>query len=367
MKFHLTKLFVLIILLFSIFSSCSNNNTNELKIGVILPMTGKLSFMGEQEKNGMLIAQEKINLSNKKIKLIFEDSKSNAKDGVNAARKLLTVDKVDILLTSTTGVSLAVVPIAESNKVDMVAFCMEPEIAKKSIFLTRLYEGVTEEAQAFVDYIDSAKSIKKIGILYNKVEAWEKVVNDKIKPSIQDNGISLVFEEQYPVGEKDLRNIVTKLKNAKPGHLILLSYGFEFPSLLPLFAENKIIPGTKILGGWGFLYPNVGDSLLEDILVSGPEYVFRKDSLALEFSKLYLSKYGKESNYDAAMAYNTIDLISSYYDSGKIKSGIRFKDLIKNKSILQSVVGPYEINNDGEMIIKTSLGVYKKGVIMIDK
>ncbi|MFW6046821.1 MAG: ABC transporter substrate-binding protein [Candidatus Woesearchaeota archaeon] len=358
------KIRVIIVGLLILLSLSCKKETDVIKIGVILPLTGNLSFMGEQERNGMMLAQDEINENGKKVSLYIEDSKSNAKDGVSAAIKLIKRDKVDLLITSTTGISLAVKPIAEKNNIDLVAYCQDPDIAKQSDYVTRLYLGLNDEAKAFVGYIESV-SDKRIAILYNQVEAWEKIVNNILEPTVTDNNHQLVFKENYPVGKQDLKNIVAKLKSADADILILLSYGFEFPSLFPLFIENNILQETVIMGGWGFLYPNIKDEWLEDILVSGPPFVFEKNTLVNRFSEKYKKQYGNYGNYDAAMAYNVIDVIYRFYDKSEIKSGERFKKLIKNTKIEESVVGAYTIDQNGSMIIITKLGEYDNGRIVI--
>lgn len=335
--------------------------SKKYKVAIILPLTGKLAFMGEQEKKGMELAIKELN-SKKNIEFYFEDSKSDPKEAVTVALKQIQINHVNCIITSTTGASKAVQPIAEKNNVDLIAFCMDPTIANNSKYVSRLYESTDEEAEAFVSYINN-NSIKRIAILYNKVDAWQKAVDTKLIPVLKEKNINLVFNEQYAVGEKDLRNIVTKLKASNADHLILLSYGFEYPILIPMLKEYRIFPNTKILGGWGFLYPQMNKNLLNGIYVSGPEYVFRKDKLASEFIDLYKSNYKSTPNYDAAMAYNTIWLIMKYHN---IK-GDRLKNKLKNIKIQESVIGPYEIDNNGAMILKTTLGVYNNGEIIMSK
>ncbi len=357
-------LLLLVIILFAgILFLFQKNNRGEseakYRLGVILPETGKLSFMGEQERKGMELALEQ--LSNKDIEIVFEDCKSNAKDATSAALKLINFDNVDALLTSTTGVSKAILPITKSKGKELIAFCMDPYIAKNDNSVMRLYEGTYEEADAIVKYIVSEKSIDKVAILYVKVDALTSSVNNIIKPALIENNIELVFEEQYDIGEKNLRNIALKLRKSGANHIILLSYGFEFPILFPLFREYEIYPQKDIIGGWGFLYPQLTPKELEGVKVSGPGYIFSKGELANKFIADFEKKYGVKPNYDGAMAFNVVSLLGENIDEIK-KKGIY--NTLKNKKMEKSVLGKYYINQDGEMILETSLGVFRNGDII---
>jgi len=57
-----------------------------------------------------------------KVNLIVEDSKSNSKDGVSAINKLISTDNTNIVIGDImSSVFLACAPIAEKNKVVMIA------------------------------------------------------------------------------------------------------------------------------------------------------------------------------------------------------------------------------------------------------
>ncbi|RKZ22128.1 hypothetical protein DRQ18_03210, partial [bacterium] len=60
-----------------VFPSCKKQE-KVIKIGAILPLTGRTAFLGEGERNALLLAVEEINkegINGKKIELIIEDSK----------------------------------------------------------------------------------------------------------------------------------------------------------------------------------------------------------------------------------------------------------------------------------------------------
>jgi len=328
---------------------------------VVIPLTGKLSEMGEAEKNGMNLAVEDLKNEGINLQLIIEDSKSNPKDGVTAARKLIDIDQCNLILTATTGTSAAVEPITTEKKLNLIAYCMDQDISGKSDYVLRLYIGVESESEAIKNYLKTNTAAKKIGLFYNRVEVWEKINKNSLKPFIEANGKEVVFMEDFAVGEKDFKNLVLKMKESKLDHLILLGYGFEFPQLFAELKSQGMLDKITVIGGWGFLYSKVAKEDLEGVMVAGPEYVFKNAELAAKFKQEYETKYNTSPNFDAAMAYNTIYTIGKNLKLNDLKAPIKTKLANQN---FKGVVGEFSIDAKGNMILKTSLGKYKNGVIV---
>ena len=86
-----------------------------IKIGVTEPLTGAVAASGNYVVQGAKIAESDINASGgvlgKKIKLIIEDNKSNPKEAVATAEKLIVSDKVSVLMGAWSSTyTLAVMP-----------------------------------------------------------------------------------------------------------------------------------------------------------------------------------------------------------------------------------------------------------------
>ncbi len=91
-----------------------------IKIGVINPLTGKMSYFGQAQKKGFDLALEEINdaaVEERKIELIYEDT--TRPDHVSkAAQKLITIDKVVAIIGSYCPTfSDEIAPIAEGKKI----------------------------------------------------------------------------------------------------------------------------------------------------------------------------------------------------------------------------------------------------------
>ena len=110
MKF--ARLIALALLALVLAAGCSKESET-LKIGAVLSVTGPASFLGEPEKNTLLMLQDDINakggVDGRKLEIIVYDDESDVNKCVMAAKKLLEQDKVAAVIgPSISGNTLAI-------------------------------------------------------------------------------------------------------------------------------------------------------------------------------------------------------------------------------------------------------------------
>src|SRR3989344_1614777 len=93
------------VLLLAILISCGQSQREQFTVGVITAQTGILATPNEDVRQGMQLAIEDLKPD---IQFIFEDSKSNPKDGVTAAQQLINAHSVDVLISLNSAVSVPV-------------------------------------------------------------------------------------------------------------------------------------------------------------------------------------------------------------------------------------------------------------------
>src|SRR3981189_3232556 len=96
-----------------------------IKVGVNEPRTGAFAASGTYVINGAKIAADEINakggILGKKIELIIEDNKSNPTEAAAVAEKLITSDKVPVMMGAWgSSLTLAVMPKLVEYEVPMV-------------------------------------------------------------------------------------------------------------------------------------------------------------------------------------------------------------------------------------------------------
>lgn len=201
------------------------------KIGAVFAVTGPASFLGEPEKNTTLMLKDQINaaggINGTPIEIIIEDSKSDETQAVLAAKKLLEKDNVlAIIGPSTTGESMALVPIMNAAKTPLIscaagAGITQPVKERYWIFKTPQYD--VSAVEAIYTHMKKQK-ISKIGIVSISTgfgDAGRKALLD-MAPKY---GMTIVADERYGPKDSDMTTQLTKIKAAGAQAVINWSVG----------------------------------------------------------------------------------------------------------------------------------------------
>ena len=132
-------------------------NPELVKVGIILPLSGEVSSLGENAKNGALLAFSELSTSTKeKIQLIFEDDKFDAKNTVSAFNKLINFDKASIIICFASTPCAAVAPLADQQKIPLIAIASAP-VQINHNYVVRLELSTFQEGKVLAQYLENKK------------------------------------------------------------------------------------------------------------------------------------------------------------------------------------------------------------------
>lgn len=209
---------VVVALAIAIAITQTKKESKEIKIGAILPLTGDLAEPGTKVFNGVKLAIDSYNLSSPKIpiRLVVEDSKANPTDGVNAIGKLIHIDRVRIIIGDlTSGVTLAIAPIAEKNHVVILApGASNPKLRDAGDYIFRNWASDNFDGEVMAKYLITKLGKKNAAVIYINNEYGTGLAN-AFEKSFLNNGGKIILKEKYDQGSSDFRSILTKVKGTK--------------------------------------------------------------------------------------------------------------------------------------------------------
>jgi branched-chain amino acid transport system substrate-binding protein len=145
----------------------------DIKIGIILPLTGTLANQGETEKASFLMAAQGVNLAGglqgNRIGLIIEDTAGKPEVGCTAFKKLISQHQV-IAVTGgvSSAVSWAAAPLAQENQVPfLVSTASADRITEVGWdYVFRLAAPASEHHKALRSFLNEAVRPETAAILY---------------------------------------------------------------------------------------------------------------------------------------------------------------------------------------------------------
>lgn len=306
--------YALTVILLLSFLSCSNGDKGgEIKIGVILPLTGKYSVIGEGEKKGFDLALGDLRkrYPNIVFTLIYEDFGSDTKNAITAAKKLIHSDGVAAIITSTTAACEAVAPITDSQGVVHFVISPDPAIVSNYHFNFRIYYNYLLEANEIETRAKElgAHSISILGSSYSSIE---KLITDDVIPRMKNQGIQVDAVEFVSTDAADIRTPILKVKSAASDLLFLAPMTNQVKMFTDQLLSYDVKPSgsTHVLGSFTYNWqPAQYIATLEGYEIISPAY--SGQSAQDEFKNKFNAVYGINPTFDMAYAYDNLTILSN--------------------------------------------------------
>jgi branched-chain amino acid transport system substrate-binding protein len=296
---------ILIVVVYINNNSSNDSNVPEIKIGVVMGLTGAGAAQGEAILNGMMWKVDELNQDGNNYKLLVEDSKSDAAAGVSAFTKLFTIDKAKIIFTHLTPISLATKPLAEENKILEWAYSAHPEITTDSSYILRHAYDSEFDARAITDHITN-RSLKNILIVYQQ-EPYGESFNNNLTKFLQESGVAV---SSIPVNNKstDFRPELTKVKASNPDAVVFVILGS---------GSGLVVKQIREIGYTGDIYSSAGFSLSpEGAEIAGDSakgMYYQTDQYDptqnSEFSTEYEKRFGSKAHINVGLGYVDLEII----------------------------------------------------------
>ncbi|MBW6494929.1 MAG: ABC transporter substrate-binding protein [Burkholderiaceae bacterium] len=200
-----------------------------IKIGAFLSITGPASFLGDPENKTLEMYVERINaaggVNGRKLELISYDDGGSAEKARTFAKRLIEQDKVDAIVGgSTTGATMAVVPLVEEAQIPFVSLAgavVITEPVKKWVFKTPHTDRMACE-KIFADM--QARKFSKAALISGS-GGFDKSMRGECLKVAGKYGVSIVADESYGAGDTDMTAQLTKIKGTA-GVQAVLNAGF---------------------------------------------------------------------------------------------------------------------------------------------
>ena len=298
--------------------SCSKKDADSasriIKIGGVAPLSGNVAVYGVECKNGIDLAVEEINaaggVAGKKLVFICEDDEGMPDKTVNAFKKLITKDKVSIVIGSlTSGCAKAITTLAQARGVVQIApAATSPDITDAGNFIFRAC--FIDPFQGTVGDKFAAENLgaKNAAILYDLQNDYSVGLAENFKASFTAAGGRIAAEESYAGGDKDFNAQLTKIKNASPDVVYLPDYY----GTVALVAKQLRAQGIQcpIVGadGWDGLVGTAGDEVLNGYY-SNHYAIDSTEDKVREYVAAFRAKYNKNPNAFAALGYDSVYMV----------------------------------------------------------
>jgi len=322
----------------------------EIRIGVVSPLTGPTAKFGQAQKNALTMAAEDVNgaggiksLGGAKIKLVFGDTRGEADIGVTETERLITREKVHALIGAfQSGVGFPSSAVAERHQVPWLTFGTFDKITERGFkYVFRAHANDTMKARTLIEGLvvlsKRGSGIKSAVIVAENTE-WGKSVSDKQRNFLEKAGVKVHFVENYPFASPDLTSLIVKAKATNPDLIVADSYLGDALLITRQMHEQELRPVAYAAGGGGHVQPDFlkGAGKLSEGIINATMWdaaIGKRVPWIAKENDRHVAKFGAPFTEDSAGYYQGFYVIVDALERSKTLGTKELRDAIAATSI----------------------------------
>lgn len=346
----------------------------EVRIGVIYPLTGAAASTGAELRNAVELAADIVNngvkgipelpfsaggglprLKGAKIKLVFADHQGNPQTGATEAERLIGQEKVVALLGAyNSNVTATASQVAERAKLPFLN--AESSSASLTARNFKWFFRTTPHDDLFVhnfyDFFKELEATKKLKVgtvaSFNENTLWGNETTKLQAKLSPDFGYPLVKQVTYPAKSTQLTSEVQTLKAANPNVVMQSSYLGDAILSMKTYKELGFSPDMILANNAGFT-----DTEFIRTLGKDAEYVITREVWALdlatrnplikEVNELYRSRYKADFTGNSSRAFTGLMVLADAINRAGSTDAEAIRKALSETSIgAESLIMPWK-------------------------
>lgn len=345
-------------------------NAETIRIGVVLPISGAVGGFGELGKRGIDLAYKAQSKTKNgdSIELIFIDNKSDKIESANAMQKLVSSDKVSVVIGPMISTNaLAMTKIADDSKTPLISpVATNDRVTKGKKFVSRVsfadsFQGIIAANLAYKDL-----GLKKAAVLFDNSSDYSIGLARAFKNQFKKLGGEIVIEANAQSGTKDFKAQISSIKAKNPDILYLPIY-YNEGALIAVQAKQLGL-SVPTIGGDGLVSNKIFFDVAKD---AGNGYMVtdyystsaKQTPKGEQFMKDYEVTYKEPVSTFSAMLADAYGIALQAIEACGAKDRECINEKIRNVQNYEGIGGNVSLNN-GEAVRSAVINEVKDGKLI---
>lgn len=296
-----------------------------LRLGFSMSKTGPLAVATVSQSNTYELWLEQVNARGgmdvagrkRKVEFVSYDDQSKPDQAVRVYEKLITDDKVDLLLAPWgTPFHIAIAPVLEKYRFPVVGNTAASVSVRKVKpgYIWFPTSAIPDRIGAELAAMLVENKVKTAAVIAN-VLPFTKEIKNFLEPELKKAGIEVRFTTEYPPDIKDMTPIVAQIKQADVDAVLALSYPGD--SILYARQAKEIGIGSPfqfvaVGPSEPFFAKTVGSATARNIVTIAHWSPRPEWKGSQEFENDYIRKFGQEPDYlNSALAWTSLQILEA--------------------------------------------------------
>ncbi|MCY4568830.1 MAG: ABC transporter substrate-binding protein [Candidatus Poribacteria bacterium] len=344
--------------------------SEDISIGVTLPMTGRLSTsFGIPISQGFGLALDEINAAQHdgvQLKLIIEDDGSTIEGAVEGFNKLIHQDGVSVILgPATSGQTEEVFPIAQENQVVAISPTSSARgLSALGDFAFRVSLATDVLIPSGIEATQAKLGYQQAATLYDETDPFSTDGDEAVREVLAAKGVEVVATETFQGGDTDFSEQLTRIQALVPDVIFVSSLPPEKPGILTqghqlgisapfivrtltggdVQAAGAAAEGAMTFIGWG-------------AAVDTPQNQ--------AFVENYTATFGMEPSNYAARSYATFYILAEAIAKAQSTDSAAIRDALASIKDFDTILGKFSFDAHGEAVYAPKILVVKDGELVL--
>lgn len=336
------------------------DSAEPIKIGVAAPTTGNYAEYGIGFDVATSMAAEEINaaggINGRPIELVLMDSKGDAKEATAIARTFADDDEIMAVVGDFSSTCcMAAAPVyEEAGLVQLSPTASNPDYAGMNEYMFGIMGVQSAEGPFVAEYLlGKYVEAKNVAVIYLNND-WGVAAKQYLVEKAKEVGVNIVAEENHVDGEKDFTAVLTKVQQANPDTICLVTFYNECAIISNQIAQMGWDVNVTALGpGASEQIIDLGGDNVEGFLTSTPFFAPDEgDSKAAVFRRQFEEKVGYTLNVHSACAYDAVYMVAEAMKKCDEITRDNIRDQLAGLEGFEGVTGPLKFEEAGDLIRK---------------
>jgi len=348
-----------------------------LRIGFSMARTGMLANATPSQLNTYELWREQVNArggmnvggTKRKVEFVTYDDQSKPEQAVRIYEKLITDDKVDLLLAPWgTPFHIAIAPVLERFKFPMVGNTAA-SVALRQVkpgYIWFPTSAIPDRMGVELTAMLKQQGVKSVAVLSN-VLPFTKEIKNFVEPELKKAGIEIKVSTEYPPDIKDMTATLTQVKQANVDAVLALAY----PGDSVLYAKqakelglNQAFQFIAIGPSDAFFPKAVGGPSAEGVVTVAHWSPRAEWKGSQAFYDAYVAKFKEDPDYlNSALAWVSLEIL----ETAVAKNGLdkeKIRATVSNDTF-DTINGKVKFDGVQNSITPTAFVQYQKGKLQI--
>ena len=345
----------------------ATDQSGEMDIGVVLPLTGHLAAAGQLMQQGFDLALSEVNsaqFSQTPLKFIIEDDSSTAAGAMEAFNQLIHQEGVSVILgPASSSATQAAFPIAQHNQVVAIS----PTSGARGLgaignFVFRIPLTTDVVIPRGIKATQESLGYQQVATMYDETDLFSTDRDETLREVFTANGIEVLTTESFKSGDADFSAPLTRIKELNPEVI--------FVSALPPEKPVILIQGRQLGISVPFIVSSLTDLEVQAAGAAAEGTITFTGWLPTDetpgnraFIEKFSATFGREPNAFAAFSYTSVYILATAVENAPSFDSISIRDALAALRNLDTILGEFSFDPNGDAIYEPKVLIAKNGTL----